>query len=244
MTRLILIIAIVAGLWIIYHLGRQKVKRQGRGALIKPVLFVLAGLLILAAITGKAHLLFALVGAAIPFIGRLTPLLRFWPMLRQLHSRYKKTPGNGNQSNARTAWLAMTLDHDSGEIDGKILCGAFAGRTLSSLNLDELKQFYADCQQHDVEALRLLNTYIQREHAGEWDPANTGNEQTAYASGDMRVADAWEILGLPAGASRKDIIDTHRRLMSKLHPDKGGSNYLASQINQAKDLLLKEASNV
>ncbi len=245
MTRLILIIALIAGIWIIYHLGKQKVKKQGRSYLIKVALFVLAGVFVLAAVTGKAHALFALVGATIPFVGRLLPLLRFWPMVQQLRNRYaSQNPGSGNQSNVRTAWLAMTLDHDSGEIDGEILDGEFTGRTLSSLKREELQQFYTDCQQHDPEALRLLNAYIQRERAGEWEPSGTGSEQTTGASSEMHTADAWEILGLPVGASRKEIIATHKRLMGKLHPDKGGSNYLASQINRAKDLLLEEVAKV
>ena len=58
----------------------------------------------------------------------------------------------------------------------------------------------------------------------------------------MSDDDAWAVLGLEPGVSREEIIATHRRLMAKLHPDKGGSNYLASQINRAKDILLERVS--
>ena len=51
---------------------------------------------------------------------------------------------------------------------------------------------------------------------------------------------ALDILNLKAQASKQDIISAHKRLMQKLHPDKGGSEHLAQQINQAKELLLKD----
>ena len=54
----------------------------------------------------------------------------------------------------------------------------------------------------------------------------------------MTKEQAYEILGLNVGASKGEIREAHHRLMNKIHPDHGGSNFLATQINQAKDLLL------
>lgn len=56
----------------------------------------------------------------------------------------------------------------------------------------------------------------------------------------MTYDDALQILGLEPGATRDAIVDAHRRLIQKLHPDRGGSDYLASQINQARKVLLNE----
>ncbi|MCP4789538.1 MAG: hypothetical protein GY881_04800 [Gammaproteobacteria bacterium] len=63
---------------------------------------------------------------------------------------------------------------------------------------------------------------------------------TQATSGPMDVATARQILELAAGANKADILAAHKSMMAKNHPDKGGSTYLASQINQAKDLLLAE----
>lgn len=61
-----------------------------------------------------------------------------------------------------------------------------------------------------------------------------------HSTANLTVDEAYEVLGLASGASHDEIIEAHRKLMQKFHPDRGGNDYLAARINQAKDLLLKE----
>ncbi|RMF14373.1 MAG: hypothetical protein D6758_11690 [Gammaproteobacteria bacterium] len=57
--------------------------------------------------------------------------------------------------------------------------------------------------------------------------------------GENAVRKAYQVLGLDEGATEADVIAAHRRLMTKMHPDHGGSDYLASEINQAKETLIR-----
>ena len=59
-------------------------------------------------------------------------------------------------------------------------------------------------------------------------------------SGNPSKQEAYEILGLKEGASKEEILAAHKRLMQKAHPDRGGSDWLASRINSAKETLLKD----
>jgi DnaJ domain len=149
--------------------------------------------------------------------------------------------GAQQSSEVTTDSLRMELDHRTGELDGEVLRGRFAGRQLASLGLSDLLELLAECQREDPRSIPLLETYLDR-RAPDWRGAagGAGGEEAAApgAAGAMDEATAWSILGLAPGADAEEIKAAHRRLMTKLHPDHGGSSYLAAQLNQAKDLLL------
>jgi DnaJ-class molecular chaperone len=83
----------------------------------------------------------------------------------------------------------------------------------------------------------LLDSYLQRRFPGEAPFGDSGGGATGSGA-NLDRKEALAVLGLAEGASEEDIITAHRRLMQKLHPDRGGNDYLAAKINQAKDLLL------
>lgn len=151
----------------------------------------------------------------------------------------QKSPGQ--TSAVRTEGLEMELDHDSGSMEGRCLKGDFAGRTLSSLGDEELLQLLAELRANDQQGALLLEAYLDRRIA-DWrdrDRAGTASEgQRAAGGGRMSAKEAYDALGLPPDATDDDIRAAHRKLMMKVHPDQGGSDYLAARINEAKDLLL------
>lgn len=153
----------------------------------------------------------------------------------------RKSPGQ--KSEVRTDALEMVLDHDSGEMEGRCLKGQFAGRMLSSLSEAELLVLLAELRGTDAQGASLIEAYLDRRAQGwrEGRAEEAAKEQArAPRGGRIRMSreEAYEVLGLKKGAGEDEIRAAHRKLMMKVHPDQGGSDYLAARINEAKDVLL------
>lgn len=182
------------------------------------------------AVTGRAGL--ALIPLALIV---LPPLLSRMFGLRPGGSGQ---PSAGQTSTVSTPYLRMTLDHDSGEMAGEVVAGRFTGRRLSDLSLADLLALLEECQRSDAQSAQLLEAYLDRTQGSDWRAKAGGGASGARASSRMSVEEAREILGVGEDATAEEIKEAHHRLMLKLHPDQGGSTYLASKINQAKDVLL------
>ncbi|WP_322517432.1 DnaJ domain-containing protein [Rhodopseudomonas palustris] len=149
----------------------------------------------------------------------------------------RRSPGQTSQ--VRTSALEMTLDHESGAVNGRILTGAHAGRSLDEFDLSELAAMMAG---FDAESCALLESYLDRRFPAWRQNAQgdaAGGRGSQASSGKMTAEEAYEVLGLKPGAGPDDISRAHRALMKKLHPDQGGSTYLAARVNAAKDTLLR-----
>lgn len=182
------------------------------------------------AVTGRFSL-------AVPLGAAGLWLLGWWPgMPAGFGSRWSKSPGQ--ISRVRSAFVEMELDHDTGAMSGRILAGPYEGTSLDALNIPTLVRLLGDI---DDESRALLAAYLDRrdpawrEHAD----ADANARRDGPASGPMTEEEAYQVLGLKAGASAEEIGRAHRNLMKKLHPDQGGSTYLAARVNQAKDVLLR-----
>jgi hypothetical protein len=162
------------------------------------------------------------------------PLLLQWVQRWRTNKRFGgQAPQTGAANSVETAFLSMTLHHDSGRMTGSVKAGQFAGRDLATLTLSELLALLQECQVADVDSVALLEAWLDRAHP-DWRAEPTAEPR----SGAMTRAEAFEILGLAEGADEDAIRAAHRRLMRSAHPDQGGSAWLAARINAARDFLL------
>jgi hypothetical protein len=149
-------------------------------------------------------------------------------------ARAAAQPRAGSTSAVTTEWLAMSLDHDTGAMDGEVVRGAHAGRRLSELDRPELQQLAEEIRHSgDDESLALLEAYRAR-HRGEEPGAETTTEPSG---GEMTEEQAYRVLGLEPGADAEEVRAAYRRLIRKVHPDHGGTSALAAMINAARERL-------
>ena len=174
------------------------------------------------------------------------PVLPLIPAYRRLRQRWggMRGPAPGRSSEVETPFIRMRLDHDTGDMAGTILRGRHAGLKLAELGRTKLLAVLRECRAADEEGARLIEAYLDRsdpDWRDEWRAGQAGSTGGA-PSGDMTVEEAYAILGLQPGADEAAIRAAHRRLMKQLHPDHGGTDYLATKINRARDVLLQNGS--
>jgi hypothetical protein len=216
------ITAVLMVVLILIVMGRLPVQ-----ALLAPVIFLVSFML------RNVHLMI-----------RLLPLLRMGQSKWGSNRSWGRSSGgkNAGASSIQTLWLDMGLDHQTGGMEGEVLQGQFKGQMLSALSIEQLLALADECRQ-DADSLQLLEAYLDRMHTDWREEPGAGDSaagQAHKAGGDSQMTEALalEILGLQQGASREEIIAAHRRLMQRMHPDRGGSDYLAQRINAARDFLL------
>jgi hypothetical protein len=146
------------------------------------------------------------------------------------------SPGHGQRTEVRTAFLQAWIDHGSGDVGGTILTGRFAGRTLDALSDAELIELRGECAA-DADSLRVLESYLDRRLGSDWRNAQRQQPPRGPRT-DMTHDEALAVLGLSEGATADEIRAAHRRLIQRMHPDVGGTADLAARINRAKDVLL------
>ncbi len=225
------VVVLVLGLWAVNAFSKADPKQAAR---------------VLRAIGGGAALIFAgflllrgEIGVAVPvglFGLGLLGWVSLWPAT--FGARTQKSTGQASQ--VRTTFLEMELDHDSGAMHGRVLKGRLEGAALDSLDRAALVALLGEI---DTDSQNLLAAYLDRREPGwrehaQGDAAASGGSRPS-GGGKMTEEEAYQILGIQPGASAEDISRAHRSLMKKLHPDQGGTTYLAARINEAKDVLIR-----
>ncbi|BAT60819.1 chaperone protein DnaJ [Variibacter gotjawalensis] len=232
MPQLLIAIAIVFFLYFGLQWLKNAKPNQVRDGLKTAGGVAALGIAGLFAVRGQIAIAAPLAMGAMALLGWIPGLPASWTQ------RWNKTPGQ--VSRVRTAFVEMELSHDTGEMQGVILAGPYEGTSLDALNVPTLVRLLADI---DDESRALLAAYLDRRDS-RWrengDPGQAaGSGVAAGGGGPMTPEEAYQVLGLEAGASADDITRAHRNLMKKIHPDQGGSTYLAARVNMAKDVLLR-----
>ncbi len=191
------------------------------------VLIAAAGLLV----TGRVFAAIPLAGVGFAMLGRAGG---------GLSGMFAKAPPK--VSRVRSPYIEMELNHRTGALKGTIIAGPQAGTSLDSLGVEALVGLRGSL---DPQSLALVEAYLDRRapawrenreaHAG-----SGGGRQSPGVGSAMTEQEAYEVLGLEAGAGEAAVRSAHRSLMKKLHPDHGGSDYLAARVNQAKDVILRK----
>ncbi len=239
MSYLILGIAVMAGLL----LAMQWFISAEPRTIARTLKWLLLGII------GLVILFFVVTGRFSWALWTLTVLFPWFIRARQAarmarnFSRMAGGGSTGQTSEVLSAFLEMQLDHDSGDMDGWVRKGRHEGAQLSSLSRADLLSLYDEYCREDGESARLLAAYLDRMYP-DWrgegaDNGDSGDDTFTEGGGNMSRPEAFRILGLEDGASEDEIRSAHHRLIAGLHPDRGGSAYLAAKINEARDVLLK-----
>jgi hypothetical protein len=218
--------------------ARSLPPHRRRAEYIKLALAAAVAAAIFLTVTGRMHWVGAALTGLLVALRQLVPtLLRLFPVLASSRVFARQAPRQGQTSTVETEILKMQLDHDTGDLQGEVLKGTYQGWRLRDMDREQLVDLLAYCRSEDADSAQLLDSYLQRRFPGE---APFGRQEPpSGSSGDMSRQEALAVLGLAEGASEEAIVAAHRKLMQKLHPDRGGNDYLAAKINQAKDLLLQ-----
>ncbi len=194
-------------------------------------------------LTGRLHPLAAGLGVVMAVLSRMLPMglrlfqaMNIWRSIKAAMgvASARAGPNPGGQSQIKSRYLAMSLDHDSAQMDGEIIDGAHKGKTLSSLALEDLLILREDISD-DIDSLQLLEAYLERVHP-DWQQTNQSKDRQSKG---MSEHEALKTLGLKTGCTKGEIVQAHRRLMQQHHPDRGGSNQMAARLNAAKETLLR-----
>lgn len=238
MPRILLLLAIAAALYILYLRARSLPPHKRRAQYIKLGIAAAAVIVLYLTLTGRMHWVGAALTGLLVAGRQLLPLLiRLFPMLSSLRNR-SASAAQGRQSTVESAVLRMHLDHDSGKLSGEVLSGPFKDWRLDELDRSQLETLLHYCRQQDNDSVQLLDSYLQQRFPGETDFGATQSRPPPDSQSGLTRSEALAILGLGDDASDEDIVAAHRKLMQKLHPDRGGNNYLAAKVNEAKDFLL------
>lgn len=233
------LLAIAAAAIAIHYLWRIRnmPPHKQRAGYVKFLIGLTVATVIVLTVTGRMHWVGAALTGAFVFLRQILPwVIRALPFLNKLRQQNTQA----GQSAIQTNHLSATLDHATGSIDGEVIEGPHKGWLLSELSLEQLDELLRHYQTEDEESAQLLVAYIDQRHQQAEQASEKQHSANKTAASESARSEAFATLGLEDNATEEEIIAAHRSLIQKLHPDRGGNDFLAAKINQAKDILLSK----
>ena len=234
MSRIILFLVLLGGIVFWWHWTNTPDVTQRKRLLQRSVIGALIVVILLLVVTGHMHWLGAVVAGLLAFVRQNMGLLvRFSPLIAQILRTRTSGSGTPGISTVSTRLLQMSLNHATGKLSGSVLTGEFMGRLLDELSKPELDRLLEWCEHNDTDSARLLDSYLVNRFGG----TSTHSGTAGRNSGDMNVEEALQVLGLTGTPTKDEITRAYRKVMQQLHPDRGGSEYFAAKVNQAREVL-------
>lgn len=233
MGNLIGLVILVGGILIWRRWKKLPTDRARKKFVFQAVVIGLLIIILLLAISGRIHPFGALFALLIPVlkVGQ-NLLIRWLPTLARIYGANYAKPRT-----LKTSILEVSINFADGQISGSVLDGPHAGEKLHSLNQAQLNEVLAYCKKNDAKSAYLMHMYLAKRFQ---ENAQSESSSRRASNSDMSLDEAAEILGISAAADKEEINQAHRRLIGRVHPDKGGNDYLASLLNRARDLMIEK----
>lgn len=233
LPRLIVAVLIIALISYAINIYKSKSPETQKKLRVQYTIGGVALLLLLLTLTGRLNWIGAALAALLVAVQRLIPVVvRLLPML-SLFGKHHGIPSG--IPTLRTRFLTIEVNYLTGAVNGRVTEGLYKNQLLSELDNNQINALMQQYREHDRESYRLLQAYLQYHPRGFHQQQRQQDRQSTSA---MSVEEARQILGVDSRTSTEDIIAAHKKLIQKLHPDRGGSPYLAAKVNQAKDVLV------
>jgi hypothetical protein len=242
MSKILLLIILLGGILFWWHWNNTPDPKQQKMLLQKTVIGIVVIGLLLMVLTGRLHWIGAIFAGILASFRQLLPLIiRYHPVLTQMYRNFAPRSKPPNSSTVSSKIIEMTLDHTIGKLSGVVLDGQYKGSQLDELSQENLQALYDYCIQTDMNSAKLLESYLSDRFGEQEDfQSDTAYQQSNIQSDAMSITEALQVLGIEDDPDEESITIAYRKLMQKLHPDRGGNQYFAAKANQAREVLLKK----
>ena len=243
---LLLLVVLGALLWQYQHI-RKMPKHERKKHILKLLFWLVLSTCVIAVLFGKLHWLGAAL-AALLGLSRLGLTTAF--RLQPFFGLFRQHMGN-RHARFTTDHLEVCISFKTGDIDGRVTRGRHLHCAITELSQQQLTELARDYKDRDLRSYYLIKVLQKRLYNTGYDNTDQNNTDKAWSQNngghtypsELDESQAKQILGLDDNYQKQDIVKAHRKLMQKLHPDRGGNDYLAAQVNLAKEVLLNAKNN-